>query len=162
MVSIKKMIGFAANYAIACVEEYIDWVYKKTVNTLPPNVYPQIATFRMNIMDSESECNSDDSLSINDESVEIVIFSVVLSVLTLDNERYDVNLASAQLLAITDDDGTIKINDILRFYPDSTSIEIVYFRKNGTEYDKFVKTIDLITRTDVRSEKKCKFGRIQL
>ena len=164
-VDFKKVLSFISNYIKVVADEYSEFMIKSAIATLPSYLYPQHSTFTIYGDDSDdssisgSEYDSDESCN---KSRDIVVFSATLTMVTK-CETYDETIAATQLLSFADEFGIITFNELSQFYPEAVAIEIVYYKKDDAgEYILVTQSIDLLTRTDMKTGKKCTFGRIQL
>ncbi len=120
--------------------------------------------------DSENSEDNEYELDSSDEECEVeydIFIKECLFNINSDNNTYTKNIHGHQLVSFVDESGKFNINDIKKFYPDISSIDITYFKYLKDEYENYdnvlafeelTKKIDVYKKMDIANNKSCRLG----
>lgn len=131
-------------YAVIC--EWSGYWYIYLLLSLPRYVFP------------------DHPIMYSDDSDKTVLFNQVKLVLEESNKYTIEILTGVQLIAMANEEGYIAFNILQHFYPTLDILYLSYVKLDSTEdeFANITKVIDIKTQIDLHSDKKCKFGRIEI
>ncbi len=167
--SIFSYIQFIYSYLFELIKEYIDYWYVYVILCFPAYLF----------------YNKKLVIISDDDSLRNLWFLSIRLIFKndKDNSYYSSNISGYQLLLVSDIDGKISINKLLSFYPNLNTIELRYLDLDQLEQlSKLIEVntnnhlpitidlslglitqiIDIEKKMDIRNNKKCKFGYIQL
>lgn len=163
-------IYMIANYILVIVQEYLQYYYIYLLLSLPPWLFNSGKTIYINDGDS-----SNNDLYMR----EIWFIQSKLIIETYPNQFTTEYLSGHQLMLMSDVNGYISFNMLETYYPRLDTLYLQYLDLNPSNYTDddntiiyssidgktnklLTKIIDIKKRLDIRSGKKCKFGRIQI
>lgn len=168
MIGNTSVYYLAICYAVTVLQEYIHYWYVYLMLSLPPRLF--------GIVNPEVSFAPDEE---DRESRRVWIIVVKMFLAKTPKTFECESLSGTQLLLLADDQGRIPINLLQEYYPTIDTLYIQYIDLtehtqvtqhggDGPSLSKYstlsrpviTKVIDVATRTEIRTGKKCRFGQI--
>lgn len=167
ILGISTWCNLALCYVLTVLQEYVQYWYIYLMLCLPPRLFA--------ILNREISLSTDD----DDSSKRCVWIVTIKMIISNKSNRFECeSLSGPQLLLLADEQGRIPFNMLQMYYPTIDTLYIQYLdltkhaeivpqdaaeslsKYSALSYPLITKVIDIPTRVDIRTGKKCRFGRI--